>query len=343
MSRKHLFFGTTTYHLLLFGAICTDIPKGDIKKLIFAPNNACHLHFGKKLINGNILKFSHYEIIDNTTKKVRPIRVLAKIYQSRCRAPVIGKSYSPDCIYTAKDRKPLPQSILNSSKRANLIYVEDGMHAYSNNALEEETNWKETLKKVLYGSWYKSTNIYGTYGTYDAVAALYPEYLRHDLVYQDTIQIKLDGLNQDIKKWRWEDEKEFNEIKNEIDVLFVLDHSSQLDKSKKTVAKIKNKIKSEVKEGGKVGIKYHPREVKEYIHFEDSSNISILPSYIPSELILVSSAPKNVYGSSSTFMISAKSLDKKLDIVAMIDDRKTLPSNIKRMYKSLGIQIVHTT
>lgn len=215
---------------------------------------------------------------------------------------------------------------LTSDKKGKVYYVEDGSAAYNGHLSVTSNGIIKIIYKLFFGLWYHELEIFGTSKYVNEIIVSYPQAIRPELREKKSQKLPdqiYDFLSNFLSHFLITN---FGYEVPEFDCVIVLPHSEILRFSNVNITSIFQNITSFLAMRYKVGIKYHPREINNYLNFENEPNISIIPKLFPLEVIwmhLRRNKIKVIIGDTSTSLISAKEImtnnTKVISIAKLLD------------------------
>lgn len=215
---------------------------------------------------------------------------------------------------------------LTSDKKGKVCYVEDGSAAYNNQLSVTSKGIIKIIYKLFFGFWYNELEVFGTSKYIDEIIVSYPQAIRPELSAKKNQ--KLPDQMYDVLSNYFSHSliTQFGYEIPEFDCVIVLPHSEILRFSNVNMISIYKNTTSFLAARYKVGIKYHPREINNYLDFENEPNVSIIPKSLPLEVIwmhLRGKKVKVIIGDTSTSLITAKKImtnnTKVISIAKLLD------------------------
>ena len=215
---------------------------------------------------------------------------------------------------------------LTSDKKGKVYYVEDGSAAYNNHLSVTSKGIIKIIYKLFFGFWYNELEVFGTSKYIDEIIVSYPQSIRPELSGKKNQKLP-DQIYDFLSNYLSHSLiTQFGYEIPEFDCVVVLPHSEILRFSNVNMKSIYKNTISFLATGYKVGIKYHPREINNYLDFENKPNVSIIPKSLPSEVIwmhLRRKKTKVIIGDASTSLITAKKImtnnTKVISIAKLLD------------------------
>lgn len=171
-----------------------------------------------------------------------------------------------------------------------ISFVEDGAVSYNSFVAFKPSNYI-FLGKIFYGSWWRNIQIMGLSELFDSVWALFPELIRDELKVKKVEKISSGELGL-IKEFGIADKILKNYGMNPQDVgnfncIVLLSHSSVISKYPEYKSTLLNAVKKAQDKGYSVAVKYHPRDMGDFLGLKKEPKITCLRSSVPLEFIFL--------------------------------------------------------
>ena len=229
-------------------------------------------------------------------------------------------------IYVFHDGRAEAQAALHFAKKGNKgtvgVYVEDGAGAYSSYGPTKRPLHKLLLGKLFYGLWWEDISVLGTSRWIDEVKAIFSQFVRPELRLKHVTSIPRYALLE-LRNQEWPHEYlktlgvGIAELNN-LDAVLIVEHSefaSRIPGYKQVIGEVLTVAK---KQGLRLGVKYHPRELLgDFLSVGNTERMILLPQSLPIELLYIIALKqiRFVFGNISTSLLTAKWL---LDDVAVL-------------------------
>ena len=264
------------------------------------------------------------------------------------------KENQPVEISTGNDRRMEFQFSMHYARKVlkrNTIgsYIEDGtgtyikVEYYSKRAYFNDRFIDTPIKKLAYGTWYSRPPVLGGSHWIDVAYLTFPELAAPPID-------KIKGIHIDETIYRQESGIETIESlihqmgcelpmeESKQGILFVLPHSSLVEKMYGSVEKFRLKVKELLNGKDNIFVKYHPRDLDDPYELKDIA--TLLPTAIPAEIFLCSMSFNHVIGDISTAMMSAKWLLPNCK-VEYIPTQSIFTEAVSDLFSKMDIQPLH--
>ena len=208
-----------------------------------------------------------------------------------------------------------------------------------------QESWLDnSLKKLIYGSWWQQPPSVGASEWIDDAYVAFPK-LVHDSLKQKVLyevnanwfeSPEFQVLSQSLLK----SFKVDAELLHNIDVLITLPHASLLEGRVEYAESMQQLVKVLSIRGKRVGIKYHPREESsDPLELAGQSGVILLPAVLAFEVLLPGLGNAVTVGDVSTTLLSSKWLRPALRTIAVASG--DYQKQFLDLYQSLGIEVVN--
>lgn len=254
-------------------------------------------------------------------------------------------------VYSFNDQRPEDQAAFDAVTRdeslrdVRRVYVEDGTSAYT--YMRREWSWFETVKmKLFYGRWRTQVEEHGSSKWVDEVYGSFPDHVRPDLRTRPVSALPREAvLALGDRSWfrRYLETCDVADRLDELDGVVFVALSEDVDFDGEYVETIESVIRRFTDRGDRIGVKYHPRESKEFLNLDGSSAV-VLPRGIPAEVIFVANPDGIgfVLGNVSTSLLTARWLCEDVTVISLARVFQSDFEHLLGVFESLGIRVTDT-
>ena len=251
-------------------------------------------------------------------------------------------------IYVFNDDFPEYQYLCYKNKNGKNIYVEDGSAAYQyiENIENIRAHLKYILDKIIFGRYYYRIGwLLGTSPYIDECLVFYPNLVNKSLKNKKLKKIS-NEIFSNLNEYGYIDvlSDVYNISIPNVDSLIVLERFEYLKENSllEDYLKIINTIiANDLKNNKNILIKYHPREVNNYLNLKNE-NIHHINQSIPMEvvyLVLKNRGVSCVYGTTSTSLITSKIILPDVEVISLMDVLNIKREGLKPVFESIGIKV----
>jgi len=323
-----IFVAYTPYHICIALGLAR-LQHESAKNYLIVINNFCYADLYKSVIEESLDNpFYMISIFPGITRRgslTYMKQVLFSIYNKWQINTLFKKIVDTQTVmYTFNDyyfeSQYLQHLVYNEGGK--VICVEDGSAFYRNSTLKCRSTAEIQLLRLILGRCYQSVQVLGTYKYSLELMALYPEHLRKELQCKNVYILPHDVFSaiKDVEVGNNILLRCNYKIPEKIDCLVLLPHSTELNDagSRNIYTDI---IWQLSREGYNVAVKLHPREENFAIISLFRDRIYVIPNFLAAEILynmVENNPPKYIIGDSSTSLITARIILKKVPIISVV-------------------------
>ncbi len=345
-----LFLPYTQYHMLLNYAIAAKNGCDNHNIMILTSNTQSKIQC-QKILSSFFPDIKMCVYMLDATDKVNNLKMIPiKKRNMRTIDEILNVNPPVSKFYYSCERHLYTAYLLHLLKNsaAELHFVEDGIITYTEKEWIAKKNFFEKLgDRLIYGAWHDSGDVQGQMagGSVSEFAeALSPQYLPDNFGAMQKNRIDNTAI---LKKLRFENiPTELNKlVSRNINVIIALDSNTYCNDE--YIGLMRSYVEKAIAKDLNVAIKKHPddtenKELSKKLSI--SGNVTELPAYLPIEIyyLLFHRTLKNVVGSLSTAMITAKWLLPKVEVVSVCNKTMLATKNIDAVFElfdKYGIKI----
>ena len=260
------------------------------------------------------------------------------------------KQWQPNQILTGNDRRIEFQFMMHTCHELGFntrgSYMDEGTFTYVGRRASSGIGDKvidNLIKKIIYGSWWSNPPTIGGSHWIKQVYAAYPDLMIEQLKDKNLIDLKTfyrDNDSVDSFSEHFLNHFQFDHSSlSDVDLLITTPHESLVEKIPGYHQQLRSCINQAVQKGKSVAMKYHPRNTDpDILNLNDLSDIKIIPSAIPFELICPLMNDIILVGDLSSTLINASWLTPEIKILALqIDSDKP---EFGQLFSQLNIPVI---
>ena len=348
---SQLFLASTPLHILNSIAIASTMEgTKSYLWLIDQPEIGNNFHH-QILLNWSDSPFEAIQISEGRIKGLRnKLRSRQRIF-ARLKEYISRNNI--DRILTGNDRRIEFQFAMHCATKiqSHVIgcYMDEGTFTYVGRTASESIGDKyidNLVKKLTYGLWWKHPS---TIGASDWISQCYiaiPDLAHSELRKKQTINLsKLFRNNKTVESYARHCFQKLNistaELCN-IESVFTLPHQSIIEKSPNYASTINRLLQEYKKDGKKIGVKYHPRNIDvDILKINNDPTVKVLDHRIPFELYLPLLPEKiNLLGDISSTLINSSWLKPNAKIISFIQESTPDVKKFRSLFKDLKISVI---
>ena len=265
------------------------------------------------------------------------------------------KRNKPSVIYTGNDRRIEFQYSMHCASALGAvkgIYMDEGTFTYVGRSASRGVSDRiidNTIKKLIYGIWWKNPITVGGSEWVSSVYAAFPDLVHPLLQAKNMIPLQpLYAGNQSVKEFCRQLAAYFSAPSDDIssiECVLTLPHESIIERIrgyKEAMLKIVDQLKAA---GLKTGIKYHPRNQNpDILNAEKIAGFTVLPYRIPFEALLPL-LPDDVIiiGDVSSTLINSCWLKPNARLLSVANPEVPLYDEFCALFDELGVQVTESS
>lgn len=346
---NNLFLAHTPYHIILLSGICKNNHDNENNDLVIYED------FNTENIDIKNLKnnFDNVYIIEGNIKKNKNRSKFYKVLtqynlMSNIKNLIDLKDYNR--VYLCNDvyiqNQYLIDKISNKDK-AEIIYIEDGSAAYTNNKVLHKLNIRNKLLSFIYKVSFENLDMLGSNSKINKRMFLWPKLIRDELkdgkaTYELDKNIIESGIEVTYNKF-------FKKLNGRIEgIVILLEHiefvnvfgNGKNESIKQYIDIMMYIIKALDESDKKIYLKYHPRDNSSYLnnYIKDLSNVNIIENDIASEILFKSKNISIISAYSTSILTASKIIgpNKIISIIKLLDIKD---NNLIKVFENLKIEL----
>lgn len=259
--------------------------------------------------------------------------------------------YKPTAIYTGNDRRiEFQYSMFKSQEYGGATgnYIDEGTYTYLGRPPSlgiSDMIIDSTIKKIVYGFWWKNPPTIGGSAWISNVYAAFPDLVHPLLKKKNLIELSPSWLQSDslniFSSQLLETKNIYLDSIQTIDVLIALPHESIIAKNNQYKNSLINLISQLKIKGKNVAVKYHPRDIKQDALKLTEIGCPLIPKQVNFEaLLLIFPKNRTIVGDFSSVLLNARWLRPDLRVIAALENKSSVSEQLYSLYTSLKIEIV---
>ena len=260
------------------------------------------------------------------------------------------KQWQPNQILTGNDRRIEFQFMMHTCHELGLntqgSYMDEGTFTYVGRQASSSIGDKlvdNLIKKITYGNWWSNPPTIGGSHWITHVYAAYPDLVvellkEKELVDLTSFHRSNDYVDSFSEHFLQHFQFDHSSLTN-IDLLITTPHESLIEKIPGYRQQLLSCIDQAVQQGQSIAIKYHPRNIdSDTLSLNDNSDVRIIPSEIPFELICPLMNEVILVGDLSSTLINASWLTPEIQVLAIQVGFGNL--GFDRLFSQLNIPVI---
>lgn len=283
-----------------------------------------------------------------------PLRKLQSRHQTFSELRSRINSIKPDYIFTGNDRRIEFQYAMHLCRSENDqtrgVYMDEGTFTYVGRHASSSFSDRvidHSIKKAIYGRWWKTPETIGGSAWVDKVYAAFPE-LIHPLLKEKQVLALQECFTENgvVKKFCQQLARYFSittDNLQDIDTVLTLPHESIIEKISGYQSTMKNLVEALQQRGMTIGIKYHPRNINpDILDVTRNSKVISMPHKVPFEALLpLLKENIIVVGDVSSTLINSCWLKPASTILSVANENVELYSEFCDLFRKLQVPVLN--
>ena len=253
----------------------------------------------------------------------------------------------PARVFTGNDRRLEFQFAMHYAQTLGLqtkgVYMDDGTYTY----MGRQRSWINDkvidlcLKKMVYGLWWKQPNSIGDSGWINEAYVAFPQHVFHTLKQKPLHQFPNHLHHPWVKDTFAPMIPEQLNSSGQNPVIVTLPHQSAIQQNTKHyIHAITQCIQELSKQGYKVFIKYHPKEIhKDPYQLLKHNNTVLLPNTLPFEMFLTAIKNPIIIGDLSSTLLTSRCLMPNITVMAYMSQSSNKSLIYSKFLKTIQVNV----